>query len=140
MFTFHHAAISVSELDRSVAFYELLGFEEVYRWEAQDGTLEIRHLDLAGVILELFCYQAAHDDPLLRSGTGGNLDEVGLKHVALKVDSVVEARGRLQAAGIALETEIKTGRTEIQFFFVRDPDGLWVEIVEDHRALPTQSG
>ena len=38
-------------------------------------------------------------------------------------------------AGLATNPEITEGRTGIKYFFINDPDGNWVEIVQDDRAL-----
>lgn len=133
MFGFHHTSISVTDVDRSQDFYGKFGFREVHRWISDDGTLQIRHLSLNGYLLELFAYEDPRDDPDTRAGVGGNLDEVGVKHFALSVPLLEDAWDALSEAGIVAEADPQMGRTGIRFFFVRDPDGIWVEIVEDHR-------
>lgn len=116
-----------------MAFYRKLSFLEALRWDAPDGTLSIAHMKLEAAILELFAYKNATDEPASRARVAGNLDEVGVKHIALSVPSLETAYSELEAAGIPIATEMQEGRTGIRFFFVRDPDGLWVEIVEDKR-------
>jgi len=40
----------------------------------------------------------------------------------------------LRAKGLADEnTSITVGRTKVSYFFIKDPDGVWVEIVKDDR-------
>jgi catechol 2,3-dioxygenase-like lactoylglutathione lyase family enzyme len=65
---------------------------------------------------------------------GNDLETVGVKHLALRVPSVREARATLEQTG-AVVTDTARGRTGIDYFFVRDPDGIWVEIVQDDRAI-----
>jgi glyoxylase I family protein len=137
MFTFHHCTLSVADLKRSIAFYGIFGFESVAQWEADDGSLEISHLVLDGFILELFCYPKNDGQSCRDYAVGNNLERIGVKHLALQVDSLRDAKEILAGFGSSAGTEIKRGRTGIDYFFVQDPDGLWLEIVEDHRPWRT---
>lgn len=135
MFTFHHVALSVSDIGRSVAFYEQLGFTQSFRWTAPDSSLSILHLRLGEATLELFCYR----NPSPRRGEmetlEGDLQIIGTKHFALKVESISDALQSLIARGVVPEnTTITQGRTGLLYFFIRDPDGIFVEIVEDSRS------
>jgi catechol 2,3-dioxygenase-like lactoylglutathione lyase family enzyme len=58
VFGVHHFTLSVSDVDRSVAFYGTFGFRVALRWEAPDESLSIVHLTLDGFVLELFGYAA----------------------------------------------------------------------------------
>ncbi len=133
-FKFHHVALSVVDLSRSIEFYGQLGFVEVHRYEAPDQSLRIAHLAIGEAILELFCF-ADPERAAAQSTTGNDLEVIGIKHVALQVESVLEARDLLSKAGLADEPEISLGRTGIEYFFIQDPDGVWVEIVQDDRDL-----
>jgi len=134
MFSVHHGTLSVADLDRSIAFYSHFGFEPVTRWAADDGSLQIVHLALGGIILELFCYAANHGKDSGRYEVGNDLEQVGVKHLALQVSSLQTAKTLLADLDLPTGTEISHGRTGIDYFFVQDPDGLWLEIVEDHRS------
>jgi glyoxylase I family protein len=134
MFSVHHSTLSVADLDRSVAFYSHFGFEPVTSWTADDGSLQIVHLALGGIILELFCYAANHAKASGRYAVGNDLEQIGVKHLALRVPSLQAAKSLLADLGLPAGTEISHGRTGIDYFFVQDPDGLWLEIVEDHRS------
>lgn len=136
MYSLHHVALSVSDRDKSVAFYKQLGFKEVFLWEAEDKSLGITHLKNDTCILELFCYRDYKPAPDTIHATATDLPIIGTKHVGLGVDSIEAAREDLAAKGIVdKEIEIRQGRTGPRFFFVKDPDGILVEIMEDKRQL-----
>jgi glyoxylase I family protein len=136
MYTFHHVCLSVSDRARSVAFYEKLGFGEVYLWEAPDKSLSITHLKNQAMILELFCYADSQPAPESIHDTATDLPVIGTKHFCLQVDSIEAARQDLAAKGMVdANTEIKQGRTGPRFFFIADPDGILVEIMQDDRNL-----
>jgi catechol 2,3-dioxygenase-like lactoylglutathione lyase family enzyme len=137
VFRAHHCTLSVSDLDRSVAFYGLFGFRVGVRWKAPDGALEIVHLVLSGFVLEVFGYASNVGAVTPPRAIGNDLEVVGVKHFAVQVASLDAARSYLLQNGIGPDDISGTtrGRTGIDYFFVRDPDGLWVEVVEDHRGL-----
>lgn len=135
-FTSHHVALSVRSREASEKFYRLLGFMPVLYWEGTDNKLTITHMKhTTGLILELFAYADNASMPKIEMAEGNDLARVGLKHIAVKVDNLKDAREALAANGYATTTPDKHGRTQIDFFFVQDPDGLWVEVVHDVRSL-----
>lgn len=135
MFSFHHVALSVSDTIRSKEFYAKLGFKPVFEWIADDKSLTITHLALGATILELFCYREPVEQPL--QSLENDLRHIGIKHFGLRVEVLENAQTFITASGIAAGQDImiKQGRTGIKYFFIRDPDGNFVEIVEDHRNL-----
>jgi glyoxylase I family protein len=134
MFAFHHTALSVSQLTKSLPFYRALGWDEVFRWSADDGSLVICHLKNGDAFLELFCYSKPLP-PTHGHSLDVDLQHIGARHIAMRVQSVADAHSHLRREGIEPLSEIKDGRTGVRYFFVRDPDGIFVEIVEDSRQL-----
>jgi glyoxylase I family protein len=135
-FALHHFTLSVRDIDRSVEFYRIFGFRHALRWTAPDGSLEIEHLvNGDGFIIELFQYRENSSRPSLELDTGNNLPDIGVKHVAFKVLDLAAAHADFKMVDNADTTEITEGRTGITYFFVSDPDGNWVEIVQDERSL-----
>jgi glyoxylase I family protein len=136
----HHVSISVRSLSATLEFYRFAGYEELVRWEAPDGSLSIVHLAPGdGCLLEVFAYAKNADRPGPASHdalpVGNDLEAVGVKHFALRVADVGEAHTRMSARWSGRTTPVQHGRTGIDYFFVADPDGLWVEIVQDDREL-----
>ncbi|MEO0017065.1 MAG: hypothetical protein RLZZ522_348 [Verrucomicrobiota bacterium] len=123
MIRFLHTRIRVRDLDRSIAFYEKLGYAVGERKDSPQGN-RLAFLRLPGndVFLEL-CYSPDY--------TAACPED--LMHTCLGVDDIVAYCGGLEAAGIEiwpsgwLETFTTGGR---KMAFVTDPDGYEVEILE----------
>jgi glyoxylase I family protein len=137
MFEHHHVTLSVADLATSVDFYERLGFVERLRWDDPEGSLTIVHLQIERSLLELFAYTEPKGEKITRD-LEDDLRRIGIRHFALRSYSLENALTYIQAKGLKPHTEIKAGRTGIRYFFLRDPDGNFVEIVEDRRDfMPT---
>lgn len=86
------------------------------------------------MILELFCYKEYKPAPEATHATATDLPIIGTKHFGLQVDSINRAKEELIKKGLAdTDTVITTGRTGPLYFFIKDPDGILVEIIEDKR-------
>lgn len=134
-FRIHHAAISAIDMAESVAFYEQFGFRVVLHWKHPDGELEIAHLKLGGNYLEIFWYRNQEPAPETAGSLATDLPRIGVKHFALEVDSVHEARNFVENHGISSNVEIQQGRTGVTYFFIKDPSGILVEFLEDKRGF-----
>lgn len=127
----HHTAISVRDLDKTLAFYATFGFSQVHRYDDADKVGVKLKLD--GYVLELFAYKQNEGQPPLDMQLGNDLDRLGVKHIGFTVDDLDAALEELRAKGLATdETQILTKDTA-RFFFVKDPDGMWVEVIKDDR-------
>ncbi len=135
MLAFHHVAISCSDRQRTIAFYQALGFQMAFDWTSPDGDLSIVHLKLGDAILEIFNYANSNAPPDAMRSLETDLPTIGTKHFGLKVPDIEQARKRMIAQGFVQNPEVKRGRTGILYFFINDPDGNWVEVVQDDRAL-----
>jgi glyoxylase I family protein len=134
-FHFHHAAISVSDMAQSKAFYAELGFKPVLDWTDPSGSPQICHLKLGEAYLEIFRFADPQPAPESASGLKTDLPRIGSKHFALQVDSIEEAKTFVEERGWAAGVTIVEGRTGVRYFFVPDPDGTLLEFVEDRRKL-----
>ncbi len=135
MFNIHHVALSVKDLELSKQFYTVLGFKTILDWVSDSGDVKISHMMLNGFILELFCYDKFQENAIV--SLEEELHRNGIKHLGLRVESLDSARDKLITEGLAREDElqVKYGRTGINYFFIRDPDGVFVEIVQDDRKF-----
>lgn len=130
----HHIALSVRDAQASIEFYSHLGFTEVVVWRADDAALAIHQLmNHEGVTLELFVHTNNVQEPRIDNAVGNNLEEIGIKHFGMRVDSLDEFRAAINDIGEV--TDIVMGRTGFRYFFIKDPDGNWVEVVEDKRDV-----
>jgi glyoxylase I family protein len=132
-FTIHHAAISAINMEESLAFYEQFGFRVVVHWKDPHGELEIAHLKLGANYLEIFWYRDQVPAPKTARSLATDLPRIGVKHFALKVGSIYEAKDFVEDRSIATNVEVQQGRTGVIYFFIRDPSGILVEFIEDNR-------
>ena len=117
-----HTCYRITDPDRSVAFYEALGFEERRRLPIRDEAINIfLGLPGDGDRLEL-TYNFGVEEYELGTGYG---------HIAVGVDDIHGTLARLAEQGIEPEKPPYTVRDGGSLLcFVADPDGYRVEIIE----------
>ncbi len=118
-----HTCYRVLDLERSVPFYEALGFEEQRRMPIRDEAINVfMGLPGDGPRLEL-TYNIGRDEPY-EIGTGYG-------HIALSVADLDATLERLAQLGIEPERPPYTVREGgSRLCFVRDPDGYRIELIE----------
>lgn len=131
-FNFNHVAISVKDMKKSIEFYKKFGFEEYKAYEAEDESIKINMLKLNNTVLEIFCYKEYTKLPETAKMTATDLPIIGTKHFALGVKDINEAKEFLiQNELVQDEIKINKGRLGKNYFFIKDPDGILVEIIEN---------
>ncbi len=124
MSSFLHTCYRIGEIDRSVEFYEKLGFEVAGRMPIGDEAINV------------FMSMPGEDMPRLELTYNHGIDSYdhgsGYNHIALAVDDLDGALERLADEGIEPEKPPYRpgGRTEgHRIAFVRDPDGYRIELI-----------
>ena len=133
MSTLHHVAITVSDFERSLMFYEKLGFKVLFSSNTPEKNKCLALLCKGDLNLEVFYFEDFNDSPSSRETMGNNVKDIGQKHFALRIKSVEETLKELKSLGIPLASEPDLGDAGYQFFFIRDPDGIWIEFVKDDK-------
>ena len=120
-----HTCYRILEIDRSVAFYEALGFKEIRRLPIRDEAVNVfMNLPEDGdePRLEL-TYNIGRTEPY-EIGTGYG-------HIAITTPQLDDTLAQLSRQGIEPERPpytVRAGGNRI--CFVRDPDGYRIELVE----------
>ena len=119
-----HTCYRIGDIDRSVAFYKALGFDEIRRMPIRDEAINVfMGLPNDGARLEL-TYNFGVDSYEL--GTGYN-------HIAVTAEDLDTTLERLAGEGIEPEKPPYTVRDGgPRLCFVRDPDGYRVELIESN--------
>ena len=122
-----HAMIRVLELDRSIDFYRrAFGLEVAKRLDFDDFTLVYLRNSEADFELEL-TWNRDQEQPY----THGS----GYGHIAMVVDDCQAERERFVQEGFNPNPVVQfqhDGALLAKFFFVQDPDGYKVEVIERH--------
>lgn len=119
----HHIAILASQKARTVAFYEALGFRVTACHPRPERQDEIVFMGAAGVTLEVFVSQG--NPPRV-----SDPEAYGLRHAAFAVTDAESVRETLLCAGCQPEPLRRDAINGKAMFFVKDPDGLPIEIHE----------
>ena len=130
--SFDHIGIRISDRNKSVAFYELLGFEMI-----ADGGFDVGHplvmLQPSGININLLGPATA------RPGENILMDEAdkypGITHIALKMKDAEVTEKFVTDNGISI-----TGRRDFsgtKTIFIRDPDRNVLELVGPGPSVAT---
>lgn len=121
----HHAAIIVSDYERSKLFYtETLGLRviaETYRAARRSHKLDLALPD--GGQIELFSFPGAPPRPSWP-------EACGLRHLAFAVADIAECVRELEAKGVTVEPLRVDELTGKRYTFFADPDELPLELYE----------
>ncbi len=122
-----HSMIRVLEEDRSVEFYQkAFGLDVAQRLDFDSFTLVYLGNDEAHFELELTVNKDRKEPYDLGDGYG---------HLAVCVDDLDAEHARFEAAGLAPRKIVdfnRDGALLARFFFVKDPDGYEIEVMQKH--------
>lgn len=123
-----HSMIRVSDPEATIAFFNLIGLEEVRRFDNEAGKFTLIFLaapgqaGLAEVELTYNWDEAGYD--------GGR----NFGHLAYRVDDIYATCQRLMDAGVTINRPPRDGHMA----FVRSPDGISVELLQEGHLEPAE--
>ena len=130
MFNFNHVTISVDNLENTLEFYRKFGF--ILTKEYHDENVDIVMLKLENMILEIFHYQEKDALPEHSKNLGVDLQTIGNKHFGLGVKDILEAKKFIEDNKLNdSDIVINKGRLGKPYFFIKDPNGILMEIIEE---------
>jgi lactoylglutathione lyase len=122
-----HTMIRVLDLDRSIAFYRTtLGLEVADRFDFDSFTLVYLRNAEADFEVEL-TLNKGRTTPYAHGEAYG--------HLAVCVDDLAATHAALTAAGLdpaPIKEFFRDGALMARFFFITDPDGYKIEMLERH--------
>ncbi|MEM7444415.1 MAG: VOC family protein [Pseudomonadota bacterium] len=122
-----HTMIRVTDLDKTIDFFELLGLRETHRHENEKGRFTLVFLAAPGdedAKVEL----TLNWDPEEYSG-GRNFG-----HLAYRVEDIYGLCQKLMDNGVTINRPPRDGHMA----FVRTPDGISIELLQEGESLPSQ--
>lgn len=129
-FRLHHGALAVSDLGRSMEFYEkVLGFRESSRVSVPELSLDIVFINRGDSYLELFCHKQAKGLPDFCKDNLTDFQVVGTKHIAFEVEDAQAFHTYLRNHRVDDLSEVFDNNPTYYYFFFRDPDGIPLEVI-----------
>lgn len=139
-----HTMIRVSDPDATIRFFTLLGLQESRRIESEQGRFTLIFLAAPGDIaaaqargedrptaeVELTYNWPPEDGSAPEAYTGGR----NFGHLAYRVENIYETCQRLMDAGVPINRPPRDGHMA----FVRSPDGISVELLQDGHLAPAE--
>ena len=120
---FDHFNFNVLDLDKSIRFYEeALGFKEVRRMEASDGSFILVYMgeEKTGFLLELTWLRDRKEPYDLGEGEF---------HLCMRVPGDYDA---VRAYHKQMDC-VCYENTDMGLYFISDPDGYWIEILPEQK-------
>ncbi len=120
-----HTMIRVTDLDATIAFFNVLGLQELRRRVDEKGRYTLVFMAAPGD--EQAPVELTYNwDP--EAYTGGR----NFGHLAYAVDNIYDTCAAMLAHGVTVNRPPRDGRMA----FVRTPDGISIELLQDGPALP----
>ena len=129
-----HTMIRVADPEAAIAFFKLIGLEEVRRKDSEGGRFTLIFLAAPGqegvAELELTYNWPPEDGSAPEEYDGGR----NFGHLAYRVDDIYATCQRLMDAGHTINRPPRDGHMA----FVRSPDGISVELLQEGYLDPVE--
>jgi len=131
--TYLHTMIRISDPDATLAFFKLLGIEEVKRYESEEGRFTLIFLAAPGQkdVAEI---ELTYNWPSEGEAPGHYDSGRNFGHLAYHVDDIYAICQTLMDAGVPINRPPRDGHMA----FVKSPDGISIELLQAGDNLPTQ--
>ena len=115
----HHKGFHVTDMEKTLSFYcDILGFEHAFDLKDNDGYPWIEYVKIAdGSFLEFF-YGADEEE------------KKQYDHICFEVADIEKIAKELKEKNVTFAAELSVGKDNNQQFWLRDPDGNWLEFME----------
>lgn len=130
---FLHSMIRVRDVEKTIAFFDLLGLKEVKRFDSEQGRFTLVYLAAPGdedAQVELTYNWPPEDGSPAEIYEGGR----NFGHIAYRVENIYETCQRFLDAGVTINRPPRDGHMA----FVRTPDGISIELLQDGRLDPAE--
>lgn len=130
---FLHSMIRVTDVDKTIAFFDLLGLKEVKRFDSEQGRFTLVYLAAPGdedAQVELTYNWPPADGSAGETYDGGR----NFGHIAYQVENIYATCQTLMDAGITINRPPRDGHMA----FVRTPDNISIELLQDGRLEPAE--
>ncbi len=126
---FENIAISVSDIDRSAAWYgNILGFSTIREGTFYDGSVRFAFLEGKGMRIELISSGRAPVPDNLPQPPA-HLDTAGFKALVLRTDDLSAVTRELEGLGVPMVWKEQTLTDDLSATLIRDPDGNFTNII-----------
>ncbi len=129
-----HSMIRVTDPEATVAFFRLIGLEEVRRFDNDKGRFTLIFLAAPGqegvAEVELTYNWPPEDGSAPETYDGGR----NFGHLAYRVENIYETCQKLVDAGYTINRPPRDGHMA----FVRTPDGISIELLQDGYLDPRE--
>lgn len=148
IYAIHHTSFTVSDIERSIAFYrDILGMKVV--WESVQVGIEFKgpvadkvtgcpgteqrivFLAIGSSLIELVQYT-----PMGRPLVNNKASDIGSSHVCFRTKNIQELYHKLLTNGVRIHCPPQSiGPAPNWVFYFRDPDGIILEAIEGEDLL-----
>lgn len=127
-----HVCISATDFERSMCFYEALGFSPKGQIGIERETFRMQYLlhSECNALIEIICY---HDREEISHGSFERKDIVGVNHFGFHVRDLATTRMQLKKLGAEIVEDDSRGAYD--FIFAKGPDGELIGFAEFKDSL-----
>ncbi|ORZ25440.1 lactoylglutathione lyase [Absidia repens] len=147
-YVYNHTMIRVKDPKASVEFYEkVLGMKNIYKEDFESGKFTVyffvytdnvpetekerkRMVFTSSGVLELTHNWGTENQADFKYCTGNDAESKGFGHIALLVDDIEAACERAEKLNVKFVKRLTDGKMK-NIAFIADPDGYWVEFIQN---------